>query len=220
MKKKKIVLPKKSSVSVENVFVPTVSPSYKKRFVKIIPILLAVLLLVLVGMNKGLFVAAVVNGKPIFTMQLHSVLRARFGQQTLEGMIGEMLIKEEAQKAKIVVSKEDLEAKEKEIVASLGANVSLEDLLKFQGLSKSDFEKQVTLQITVEKLLSKDMVVTESDIDAYIATSSATLVATDPATMRIEAKQAIIASSVSEKLQVWFAELRQKAKVLLFLKTN
>ena len=72
----------------------------------------------------------------------------------------------------------------------------------------------------MEKLLSKDIVVTDNDIDTYIATNSSTLVATDPATMRIEAKQAIIASSVSEKLQVWFAELRQKAKVLLFLKTN
>ena len=168
-------------------------------------------------MNKGMLVASLVNGKPIFTWQFHSVLRARFGQQTLEGMIGEMLIKDEAKKAKVVVTKEEISAKENEIVASLGANVSLDDLLKFQGLSKSDFEKQVTLQLTVEKLLSKDLVVSETDIDMFIATSGATLAATDPVALRTEAKQAIIAGSVSEKLQEWFAELRQKAKVLRFL---
>ena len=182
-----------------------------------LPLILVVLLLVLVWINKGMVVAALVNGKPIFTTQFHSVLRARFGSQTLEGMIGEMLIKDEARRAGIVITKEDMDAKEKEIISSLGANVSLDDLLKFQGLSKSDFEQQVKLQLTVEKVLSKDMVVSEKDIDAYIATNAATLTATDPAALRVQAKQAIIATSVAEKLQAWFAELRQKAKVLRFL---
>lgn len=217
MKKKKII-PQVARVDSDQIVShdKTQSVSNKKR-VQIASIVLAVLLLALLGMNKGMVVASLVNGKPIFTWQLHSVLRARFGQQTLEGMIGEMLIKDEAKKAGVVISKEDLEAKEKEIVASLGADVSLDDLLKFQGLSKSDFEKQVLLQLTVEKLLSKDMVVSEKDIDAYISTNSGTLVATDPAALRREAKQAIVAASVAEKLQGWFAELRQKAKVLRFL---
>lgn len=184
---------------------------------RMIPLALFILLIVIMVMNKGMFIASLVNGKPIFTWQLHSVLRARFGQQTLEGMIGEMLIQEEAKKAKILVTKEDVDAKEKEIVSSLGANVSLDELLKFQGLSKKDFEKQVRLQLTVEKLLSKDITVSEKDIDAYIASQGATLVATEPALLRTEAKQAIITRAVSEKLQDWFAELRQKAKVLRFL---
>lgn len=217
MKKKKSVLPKPPAVSheIQKEYAPAGSST--KRFVRIVPILLVVLLFVLLGMNKGMLVASLVNGKPIFTWQFHSVLRARFGQQTLEGMIGEMLIKDEAKKAKIVVTKEEISTKENEIVASLGANVSLDDLLKFQGLSKSDFEKQVTLQLTVEKLLSKDLVVSEIDIDMFIATNSSALLATDPAALRTEAKQAIIAGNVSEKLQGWFAELRQKAKVLRFL---
>lgn len=217
MKKKKTVLSKRPVVSADIQKEYKTTSSSKKRFVRIVPILLVVLLLVLLGMNKGMLVASLVNGKPIFTWQLHSVLRERFGEQTLEGMIGEMLIKDEAKKAGIVITKEEISAKENEIVLSLGANVSLDDLLKFQGLSKSDFEKQVTLQLTVEKLLSKDLVVSETDIDMFIATSGATLVATDPATLRTEAKQAIISASVSEKLQGWFAELRQKAKVLRFL---
>lgn len=203
-----------SRVETMKISLPTNS---KKRFLKIIPVLLVILLVVLALAKRGMVVASIVNGKPIFTWQLNSVLRTRFGQQTLEGMIGEMLIRDEAKKAGIVISKDDLSVKEKEIVSSLGANVSLEDLLKFQGLSKADFEKQVALQLTVEKLLSKDMVVTEKDIDAYIATQGATLVATDPAMLRTEARKAIIATSVSERLQGWFAELRQKAKVLRFL---
>lgn len=217
MKHKKSVLVKVPSMSAETSLPHTVRGVSKKRFFRIVPILLVVALLVLLGVNKGMFVASLVNGKPIFTWQLHSVLRSRFGQQTLEGMIGEMLIKDEARKAGLIITKDDVAAKEKEIVASLGANVSLDELLQFQGLSKSDFEKQVMLQLTVEKLLSKDLVVSEYDIDAYIATQAATLNATDPASMRVEARQAIVASSVAEKLQGWFAELRQKAKVLRFL---
>lgn len=217
MKHKKSVLAKVPSMTTETPLSHTVRGVTKKRLFRIVPILLVVALLVLLGVNKGMFVASLVNGKPIFTWQLHSVLRSRFGQQTLEGMIGEMLIKDEARKAGLIISKDDVTAKEKEIVASLGANVSLDELLQFQGLSKSDFEKQVMLQLTVEKLLSKDLVISEADIDAYIATQAATLVATDPASMRVEARQAMVASSVAEKLQGWFAELRQKAKVLRFL---
>lgn len=217
MKQKKSVLSRVDSMSTEMPVTSRMNSNGKKSYLRMVPAVLVVLLLVLLGMNKGMFVAALVNGKPIFTSQFHSVLRARFGQQTLEGMIGEMLIRDEAKKAGVVVTKEDMDAKEKEIVSSLGANVSLDDLLKFQGLSKADFEQQVKLQLTVEKLLSKDVVVSDKDIDAYIATNSATLTATEPAALRAQAKQAITAASVSEKLQVWFAGLRQKAKVLRFL---
>lgn len=178
---------------------------------------LFVLLVILAAVNKGLIVAAMVDGKPIFSWQLNSTLRTRYGQQTLEGMIGESLIQSEAKKTGINVSAEDIDAKQKEILSSLGAEVSLEDFLKFQGLSEEDFNQQLIIQLTVERLLTKDLVVTDSDVDNYIATSGATLTATEPAQLREEAKRAIISNQVSERLQPWFLELRQKSNVMKFL---
>ncbi|MBP9814071.1 SurA N-terminal domain-containing protein [Candidatus Woesebacteria bacterium] len=184
---------------------------------KIVVGILVLLFIGLLAANKGLIIAAVVNGKPIYTWQLNSAMRNRFGQQTLEGMIGEQLIADQARSSGITVTQQDVEAKQQEVLGSLGADVKLDDLLKFQGLTKADFINQLKLQLLVEKLLTKDLVITEADVQQYIATNTATLVATEPAKLKQEATQAIKTSIVNEKLQTWFAEVRQKAKVLKFL---
>lgn len=191
---------------------------YKRRFSwKWALILLVGIFFILLATNKGWIVAAVVDGRPIFSWQLHGTLRTRYGQQTLEGMIGEVLIQKEAQKAGVSVSDDDLNAKQKEILSSLGTEVSLEDFLKFQGLTETDFNQQLKMQLTVERLLTKSMNISESDIDNFIATNSASLMATQPAELREEAKRAIMSNEVSEKLQPWFLELRQKSNVMKFL---
>lgn len=167
--------------------------------------------------NKGLLVAALVNGRPIFRWQLTSVMTSRFGQQTLESMISQALIDAEAKKAGITVSQTDIAKKESDLIQSLGSDVSIDDILKYQGMTKADFENQLRLQLTVEKLLGKDIIITDADIDTYIATNESTLTATTEAGLREEAKQAIFSQQVNDKLQTWFTEIRTKAKILRFL---
>jgi len=167
--------------------------------------------------NKGLLVAALVNGRPIFRWQLTSVMTSRFGQQTLESMISQALIDAEAKKAGITVSQTDIAKKESDLVQSLGGDVSIDDILKYQGMTKADFEDQLRLQLTVEKLLGKDITITDADIDTYIATNGSTLTATTEAGLKEEAKQAIFSQQVNDKLQTWFTDLRSKAKILRFL---
>ncbi|OGG28126.1 hypothetical protein A3A64_02275 [Candidatus Gottesmanbacteria bacterium RIFCSPLOWO2_01_FULL_48_11] len=203
-------------VATENLIAgPSMQPRFssKKIYIVILVIGLAGLLLA----NKGMVVAAIVNGKPIFRWELNKTLVSRFGKQTLEGIISERLIADAAKKAGVVVSKEDVEAKETEIVSGLAGDVKLEELLKLQGLTKEDFDNQIRLQLTVEKLLSKDVSTTEDDITSYIATNRATLVATDEATLRVEARAAIINQQVSEKIQPWFMELKDSAKIVRFI---
>lgn len=183
------------------------------------PVIVGVLGVALLGlalMNKGLIVAATVNGKPIFSWQVHNELKTRYGQQTLEGMIGEQLILDEGAKKGIVVSNDDVATKEKEIVASLGADASIEDLLQFQGMTKAEFEKQLKLQILVEKLLTADVKVTDAEIENYISTNSAMLTATEPAKLKEQARQGILNDVVNTKLQSWFSEIRQKASIFKF----
>lgn len=188
-----------------------------KKWWKGIVILLAVVFVLLFAANKGWIVAATVNGKPIYSWDLNSTLRVRYGQQTLEGMIGEMLIANEAQKAGVSVTAADLAVKQKEVLASLGTDVSIDDFLKFQGLTKTDFEHQLKVQLTVERLLTKGLTISDDDINNYIATNRATLTATEPAKLKEEARQMIVSNTVSEKLQTWFTQIRQKAAVMKFL---
>ncbi len=215
----KKIIAKKTVVQVPPQFESALPMQSHKPFLtwKWIVIGLVVLFAVLLAANKGLVLAAVVNGKPIFSWQLNHTLRTRYGQQTLEGMIGETLIAGEAQKSGVTVTGDDIASKQKEILSSLGTEVNLEDFLKFQGMTEQDFNQQLKVQLTVEKLLTRDLTITEADVDNYIATNRALLTATDPAMLREEAKKAIIGNAVSEKLQSWFLELRQKSNVMKFL---
>ncbi len=198
---------------------PAESAKPKRRF-PVTKIALAVVLLGLVAIfvsNKGLLVAAIVNGQPIFRWQLNSVLTSRYGQQTLDSMVSEMLVDSEAKKSGVTVSQEEIAKKESDLVTSLGSGVRLEDVLAYQGMTKADFEEQIRLQLTVEKLLGKDITITDAQISDYIATNASTLTATDEAGLREEARQAIFSQELNNKLQTWFADVKAKASVLRFL---
>lgn len=194
------------------------TPTQKKFPTKYLYLIVALLALsALVLANKGMLVAAVVDGKPIFSWELNRVLVDRYGKQTLEGMISERLIAGEAGKQGIVVAPSDVAGREEEIVKGLGSGMSLEEILKIQGLSKDEFDRQITMQLTVQKLLGKDLSITEADVDNYIATNRALLVATEEAALRAEARQVILDAHIGNKLQSWFNELKAKAKILRFL---
>ena len=173
--------------------------------------------LILDTLLYGWPIVAIVNNKPIFRWQLVNTLQTRFGQQTLEQILSEELIAEEARKQKIEVTQTEIESKTTEIVQGLGENVNLDDLLRFQGLDKRDFENQLRLQLTVAKILGRDIAISDADIDTYIEKNRSSLTATQPAQLRDEAKQAILDQKISEKLQPWFLEIKEKAKIYKFL---
>lgn len=210
---------KKGSVEVPPHYPDTSLPVPAKRTLnwKIGLIVLSVIFVALLSVNRGWLVAAVVNGKPIFSWELNNSLRDRYGEQTLEGLIGEQLIESEARSQGVVVTETEVDAKQQEVLSSLGENVNLEEFLQFQGMTIADFRHQLRVQLLVERLLTRDLTVTDEDIDEYIASNAAMLTATAPAELREEARQAIVNNAVSEKLQSWFSELRQKASVMKFL---
>jgi parvulin-like peptidyl-prolyl isomerase len=179
--------------------------------------LLVVTVLVYLG-TKGYLVAALVDGKPIFGWNVNALVMSRFGAQTLESIISEHLVNNAAGKAGVAVTKEEVAGKIDELVKTLGPNVKLEELLQYQGMNKSEFEGQVKLQLTVEKLLGKDVAVTDSEVSEYLLTNKDTLVATDEAGLRKEAQAALLSQKISEKIQPWFAQLKEKASVVRLLK--
>jgi len=177
----------------------------------IILILIAVFLV-----RKGYILSALVNGRPIFGWNLNRILNQRYGKQTLEAMITESLIEYEAEKNGISVTAQDIEARQNEILKNIGSEVSIDDLLKYQGLTREDFENQLKIQLAVEKILIKDINVTDSEVDNFIATNSTRLNATDAAELKIEAKKAITDERISKKMQSWFNDIREKAKIIRF----
>ena len=228
MATKKIKATKKSKAKIEKKVVsmpselPTFTsmPSIRKGISKtgIIAIVLGIIILGILAVNRGLVIAAVVNNKPIFRSSVNSALMSRYGTQTLENMITEQLISDEATKQKVTVSKEEIEAKEQEILASFGGNVTLEEVLSYQGMTKEDFDQQIKLQMQLTKIIGKDITITDDEVTTYITDNPSTLIATESDGMRKEAREAILTQKVSEQLQTWYAALKEKAKVYRFMK--
>jgi hypothetical protein len=133
-------------------------------------------------------------------------------------MISEQLIGDEAKKQKITVTQQEIDAQQQEILKSFGGNVTLDDVLKYQGMTKADFDQQIRLQMLLTKLIGKDITISDEDVTNYIATNESTLVATDSDGMKKEAKDAILMQKVGEQLQTWYAALKEKAKIYRFIK--
>lgn len=182
-----------------------------------IAIALAIVILGLLAINRGLLFVALVNGKPIFRSSLNSILLSRYGKVTVENMITERLIENEAKKAGIVITQKDITVEEENIMKSFGGNVTLEEMLTYQGMTKKDFDEQVRVQMLLTKLVGKDIQVTDEEIATYITSNRATLVATDDAGISQEAKEAILTQKIGEQIQPWFTEIRNKAKVFKFI---
>ncbi len=218
--KKSVAKIEKKVVTIPNELPVSATSSTQKGISKtgIIALVLGIPILGILAVNRGLVIAAVVNNKPIFRSSVNSALMSRYGTQTLENMITEQLIEGEAAKQKVTVTKEEIEAKEQEILASFGGNVTLEEVLSYQGMTKEDFDQQIKLQMQLTKIIGKDIVITDEEVTTYIADNPSTLIATDSDGMRKEAREAILTQKVSEQLQTWYAGLKEKAKVYRFMK--
>lgn len=183
----------------------------------VVVVLLAVLALVYLG-SKGYIVAATVNGKPIFGWDVARVVMSRYGNQTLTNLINERLIADAAQKQGVTVTQKDVSAKENELTKSLGPNVKIDDVLKYQGMTRADFDNQVKMQLTVERILGKDVKVSDTEITDFIDKNKDNMTATDEAGLQTEAKQALFSQKVNEKVQTWFTTLKAQAKINMLMK--
>ena len=168
--------------------------------------------------SRGYVVAALVNGKPIFGWEVNSAVMSRYAAQTLESMISERLIADTAAREKIVITQAAVDENINNLVSTLGPNVKLEDVLKYQGMTKNEFNDQVRLQMTVEKILGKDITITDAEIDDFISQNKETLTATDEAGLRKEAQDALMSQKINEKIQPWFTQMKEEAKIVRLLK--
>jgi hypothetical protein len=184
----------------------------------VLVVALALLAVLYIAGSRGYIVAALVNNKPIFGWDVNQAMVSRYGVQTLESIISEKLIADAAAKGNVIISQADIDANINNLVASLGPNVKLEDVLKYQGMTRSEFENQIRLQMTVEKILGKDIKIEDAQVDEFIVQNKETLTATDEAGLKVEARQAILSQQINEKIQPWFATLKEQAKIIRLFK--
>lgn len=183
---------------------------------KIFIILLIAGFLLLAFYKKEWFVAATVNGQPITTLDLFIRLNQQFRTTAINRLVDEKIILDEARKANVAVSLEEIGNKLKELEKSVGGAETLESLLSQQGQNKESIKQQIRLQLIVEKLYLNEATVSAAEVDEFLQTSRGMLEATESAAQRKEAEEALRQQKVNQIFSQKFQELKQKADVKFF----
>ena len=176
-----------------------------------------VILLALAFPLRAFVVPALVNGQPIFSWNYFSQLHRQAGQQVLEQMINEALIEQEIAKQGIQVTQAEIDQEIASITGQLGSESGgIDALLAYQGITKSEFTRQVRLQLAMEKLVKGTIQITDEQIAQELKdnpTAYRDLSAADAATT---AATNLRNSQLREAFNTWFDTLRAGAKVQNF----
>lgn len=168
--------------------------------------------------GRGLFVAAVVNGKPISRISIVKEAEKQAGKSAMERLVVYELIEQEAKKKNIVVSAAEIdEAVKQEEEKSKKQGRKFEQDLALQGLTMEDFRRVTKLRKIVEKAVG-GIEVTDKEVSDYLEKNRDSMI---PGQTEEQLKQSIKMQleqqKLGEKAQAWIESLRNKAKILYFV---
>lgn len=183
---------------------------------KVYLIILIALILVLAVYKKSWFIAATVNGMPITNLELQTKLNAQFRTQTLNQMVNEKIILDEAHKRNALPQKQEIDAKIAELEKNVGGKDTLDSLLSQQGQTRDTLNEQITVQLAITKMYQKEATVSADEVNKYIDTNKDQLKATDSAKQQEEAASILQQQKLSQIFSQKFQELRQQAKIQIY----
>lgn len=174
---------------------------------------------VLAYFGRSLLVVALVNNRPIFRLSLIRELEKQGGKNTLDSMITKNLVFQEAQKEKVSVTDAEIKTAVKDLENNLKKQgQDLNTVLTAQGMTMEDVRMQIRLQKIIEKILGKDIVVSETEVKDYLAQNS-TLISKDltPEQASQSAVEQLRQQKIQTKLSAWLDALKKNAKIKYFL---
>ncbi len=185
-------------------------------------LLIVLVVLVIAGFLfffKNYLFAASVNGKLISRLGIIKRLEKQGGKKELDVAISQALIEQEAQKRKIVISSNDIDKQYKLIKNSNEAQgESLDQLLSAQGMTVNDLKYQIKLQLMLEKMLDKDIKVTDDEVNKFIEEQQASIPKSmDPDEVKKIALNQLKQQKLSQKAQKFIQDLKTKAKINYFV---
>ncbi|WP_052380539.1 peptidylprolyl isomerase [Paenibacillus camerounensis] len=150
---------------------PPSSPKGGKGWMIASIVLAAALIIVLIKppfqKSDNSTAVATVNGADITKAQLYDKLVEAGGETTLQNLITTTLVEQEAKKANITVTDEDINAEIEDLKTQFGGEDALNAALAQSSMTLDDLKAQMPLQVEIRKLLEPKITVTDEDISAY-----------------------------------------------------
>lgn len=143
----------------------------KRNIALIIAIVLiaSTLVSVTLYMNKddSNTVVATVNGEKITKEDLYNFLVKSNGKQALNVLVIEKIVRLEAKKQNINVTKEDIQAEMDKMIEEFGGEESFNNALQFYGVTRADMEYDIEMNLYLERLLEPVIEITEEEMKEY-----------------------------------------------------
>ncbi|SEP02198.1 peptidylprolyl isomerase [Paenibacillus sp. OV219] len=117
--------------------------------------------------DRGNEAVGSVNGETITKNELYNAMAALGGVQTLDNLIQDKLVGQEAKKKGIVVSDKDVEAEIAQIKKQFPSEKEFESALQQASMTLEDLKKQTSKQLRIRKLIEPLVKVTDADVKQY-----------------------------------------------------
>jgi foldase protein PrsA len=132
--------------------------------------------------------------------------------------VRDALIEQEAKKENVTVSDKEVNDE----ITTLQDNLkkqgqTLDDVLATQGMTQDDLKGLIRLNKLVQKMVGKNIKVSDQEITDYINKNKASLPNTDQATLRSQVKSQLVQQKTNEAIQSWLANLQSKANITYFV---
>ncbi|WP_308637820.1 peptidylprolyl isomerase [Paenibacillus silvisoli] len=114
-----------------------------------------------------------VNGVTITKNQLYDTMIAVGGQQTLNNLIQDELVLQEAKKKGIVISDKDAEAEIANIKKRFPSESEFQTALQQANMTLEDLKKQIPAQLRIRKLAEQRVKVTDEEVKQYFEANRA-----------------------------------------------
>jgi len=186
------------------------------RYVKVFSIVIVVLGVLYLA--KGVFVAAVVNGVPISHYSLVKELEKQGGKDVLDSLVTEKLIYQEARRKNINVSQEEIDKEIAGIETQLkGQGMDLDTALSLQGQTRGDLQKNLEIKLIIEKILSDKLSVTDEEVKNYFDDNQSVYKGETLDSVKDEIVQTLKQQKLSSEYQNWIADIKKNSKLIYFL---
>ncbi|MGK7376737.1 foldase protein PrsA [Planococcus sp. 1R117A] len=110
---------------------------------------------------------ATVNGQEIERDALYGEMVQASGAETLDSMITNEIIEQEAEKAEIEVTQEDLTKEMAVYEEAYGGKEALASVLKASGLSMDDLKQEIEMYTKIKKLIGPEIEITDEQIKTF-----------------------------------------------------
>lgn len=131
---------------------------------------------------------AIVNGVRISKSEWNKLLQQAYGQAGATQLIENEIVKQEAKKADITASDEEIKTQIDQIITSLGGQTEYEAALQANNLTDTELREEIKADILTTKLLTPTITYTDEDLKSFFNQYSAQMFPTETAALETGAK--------------------------------